>query len=355
MMELMTCKRKEFKEAILLISDINELKAILYDLIEREEFEKEKIEEVNKKGEFAEEQEKVEAFKRIQIKNDLKYKIKFCREYILMLELNEKIFYDEAEKTAERLNDSSNKVLNEFSWGIAQRKEPKRIFNAILERAKNNRKIECELQVTEYGKFLWSHIPSMTLDQLLENYNQSDITVQSSVDTEGRETINSEDLLSALEDDRKKKGELNLVRVRLKNKEGREDNSEEDYMMLISLDEGLNWKDPKLQGFFAQTYLSTTFVDISKKMRKEENCIYGGRIIQNEKGFFEVSFDNDIDIQAVSRANNTQGITRGVTGYLKEDLGNAVIGIHDAVSGRGFRPKKIRRMFEEIEAFEKGD
>ena len=354
-MELMTCKRIEFKKAILLISDIKELKTILQELTEREIIEKEKIDEVNKKGELVDVQEKLETFNRIQIRNDLKYKAKMCREYILMLELNEKVFCDKAKKTAKRLNSGSEEKLRQFSWGIAQREEPKEIFNAIWRYAKNNKNVKHELQVAEYGKFLWSDMANMTLEQLSKNSNQSDITVQSYVDNEGRETIYSQDILLALEEDKKRRGELSLVRVRIKDKEEIGNNSELDYMMLISLEQGLDWKKPELQEFFAQTYLSTTFVGITKKMRKEEKCIYGGKLIQKQNGTFEVNFDSDMDIEAVAIANNMQGTTQGVNGNIKDDLGNVVIGIHDVVSGKELRPKKVRRMFEEIEAFEKGE
>ena len=333
-MDLLTCSKAKFIEELQLISDTEELKNLLRSL-ELEDERIENLKKLNKEMTFKEtvasaENEKMflEAIKG----HELKMKIKYCQEYLLKFDIKEKVLSSNIKKI---LNNSER--FSEFSWGVIQKKEPEKIFNAIWRYSKNNRKLEDILQVNDCGKFFWQDQLNIDIDNI-ESY-ESSISVP--VTNQNDKTIcDLNDLQAALKDEESHRGDLNFIRVKVGNK-----SSFTDYIMLMKLDSSLDWNNPELQKFFARTYLSTAFLNLANIFADREECLYGGRIIKNQNGKYEVSFDDAEIIKAVAKANKTVGVARTPKGKTNEKLGIIAKGIQNNWVKKSY---KLRETLEEI-------
>lgn len=352
MMDFLTCTNKQFFEEIQEISNINELKDIINSL-EQEANRLQKIKDENRELTISEaevSEEKKLIFIKTQRLHVIQQKINCCKNYLLMLQVKEQLFFDNAKKNSEMPGFLSSESLKNFSWGIFTRKQPEKCFEAIWKYVKNNRRISGKLQVTDCGKFLWENAPNINMDELIAKTQESNISIPAVKEDTGIKTYELTDLLNVLKQEKEKKGDLNLIRVRVDN--GSNVEHVIDYMMLMSIDPNLDWKDPELQRFFATTYLSSTFIELITKLEKKEEALYGGRILKNQNGKFEVSFDSKKEIEAVGKANKTFMARRNSVDKSEENLGGMTIMIRDELAGRGRRTKKTRDMFAELSEFD---
>ena len=333
-MELLTCSKTQFIEKLQMISDVEELKNILRIL----ELEDERIEQLKKQNREITFRETVGSAENEKIffdaikGHELKTKIKYCRDYLLKLELKEKLLSRNVKKTI-----NNHDKFSKFSWGILQRKEPEIIFNALWRYSRNNRKLEDILQVTDCGKFFWQDELNIDIDRL-EAY-ESNLSVPA-IKQNGKIVYNLNELQIALKEDELHRGDLSLIRVKVGNQE-----DAIDYTMLMKLDSSLDWNDPELQKFFARTYLSTTFLNLADRFEHSEETIYGGRIIKNQNGKYEVSFDDSQMIKAVAKANKKEGIARTSKGKVTDKLGTIAKGIQSNWVKKSY---KLRETLDEI-------
>ena len=346
---LFTCNLKEFKEKIDLASDIVELKEILSEL----EIEKEKIIKLKEKNFNVKFSEVLKSEKRVKEAEgtlresfDIDRKIAICRNYILMLEVAQSHFYDGIEKSSNNPKFSSKETLKNFSWGIVEC-EPKKVFNAIWKHTRNNRKVDGKLQVSDCGDFLWQNKSNIDINQLQRTSKENNISIPAKTNRDGRITYNINDLHNMLNSEELQKGNLHAVRVEVKVDSEIGEYSPVDYMMLISFDPDLDRNTVEFQNFFAQTYLSSSFVEMVSKFSKKGEALYGGRIVRNANGKLEVSFENTKESEAVAKANKTFGTVKSSKGKFEGRLGTMLSGGLERLYAKN-KHSKWAKIFSEI-------
>ena len=346
MKELLESPWKEFKDGIDKISDIRELQMLLWALedeyvrLDTETRNRGNIKIADVRGpknldslgeeEKRREQQKMEESKKafMEIPNIMliKRKIAYCRETLLMTKNKKRIEISDSIPRGE---------FRDFSFGIQQDTEPQKLFDAECMYRQANRRIKGNMSVTVCGDLKWYNIPDLNIEQIQQMYKSTTLPVSPKSGNSEKITYDIGEIKAAVDELEKTRGHLKLVNVHIDSNDDKD--ASPDYFMLMSFQEHMNWKDPKVQEFFIQTYLSTTYRSLVAKASKTGECLYGGRIMEDSDGKMEVGFFQD-EVIAAAKANKVLGTTIEPNGRKRrQNLKNMIIGIRNNLSNRAIQ------------------
>lgn len=228
----------------------------------------------------------------------------------------------------------------EFSWGIKET-EPTVILDSKTSRTYwvkvggNAPLQENEtIKVVDCGEFRWCDQSALSIEQMPEQSKGIPFIVSSSVNSDGTNTIERDDLVREMAKAEAKSGSLRLFKVDIKGEQ------ELEYFMLGDLKELQTMDQEKLKTFLITTYLTKAHEKVVKSSLEDERCLYGGTIIENEDGRFEVRFYEKA-FKAVEKANNSRGTCMTTSNRI---IGGNIQDVLDGVSGRMQRRNVIRGM-----------
>lgn len=350
MEDLLTCPWKAFVDKVREISDLQELQKILWHL--EEEYSK-SLQSRNQRKNFTfadvkgidesttadnktiiksrlTRRKAKEAFEELPKEMLLKRKIQFCREILLMLK----------NKSREKVGESLSRTqLKNFSYGIEQRREPQKLFEARCQYRRANKIAKGNMTASYCGDLKWYNEPGLNIDQIGRLFKKTKLNVPMVTTTNNGVKVEEKDIREAFFAEKKKRGNLRLVKVQIDDDDKKEPAIE--YFMLISVDQSLSWDDPEVQTFFVQTYLSNTYRNLAVKSTKTGGCLYGGRIVKNQQGQMELRFYQD-EMVGIEKASRNIGTTRTPEGKGKrQTLKGMIEGIRIDLA-----EKALRKAFE---------
>lgn len=346
MEDLLTCPWKAFVDNVGEISDLQELQNTLWHL--EEEYSK-SLQSKNQRKNFTfadvkgmdesttadgkqiiqsrlTRRKAKEAFEELPKEMLLKRKIKYSRETLLMLK----------NKSREKVGESLSRAeLKNFSYGIEQRQEPQKMFEARCQYRRANKITKGNMTASYCGDLKWYNEPGLNIDQIGRIFAKTKLNVPMDTTSSDRVKVEAKDILAALSKEEEKRGKLRLVKVQIDDDDRQEPAIE--YFILMSVDGDLSWDDPEVQTFFVQTYLSDTYRNLALKSTRTGECLYGGRIVKHKQGQMELRFYQD-EMLGIEKASRNRGTTRTPEGKGKrQSLKGMIEGIRIDLAERALR------------------